>query len=358
MRAGSLRGTLLLTAALCAGLPCSGAAQGTLERSPNLDAGWIGLPWILELDLLDRFSDEDRGGFDVVSLPTFSLALGLPHDLLAGLRFAAQSPVPRDGGTEIEAFGRFAPWLEDAGDPLTLALQAGINAGTGSLDGEVSLARWLGPARLLGAARAFSDAYDEGDARAALAAGAVLHPFPGRIPVALAADVASLLDRDEGEEWAWSIGVQVGVSFTPNTVSLHLTNAGSGTLEGRTRGGDDVRLGLEITVPIPAGAFLGSFAPREAATAAVAAAPPGPPAVRVPIRRYAYLPARLEIDAGTTVEWVNEDAVVHTATADDASWNSGAIPPGRSWRATFSRPGIYPYHCGPHPFMKAAVVVR
>jgi plastocyanin len=64
------------------------------------------------------------------------------------------------------------------------------------------------------------------------------------------------------------------------------------------------------------------------------------------------------VPAGTTVEWTNGDAVVHTVSADDASFNSGAIAPGATWRATFTRPGTYAYHCGPHPFMKGVVIVR
>jgi plastocyanin len=74
--------------------------------------------------------------------------------------------------------------------------------------------------------------------------------------------------------------------------------------------------------------------------------------------RYLYAPKRLVIEAGTTVEWTNRDEMVHTVSADDGSWDSGAIRPGESWRATFTEPGVYPFHCGPHPFMKGVVVVR
>jgi len=31
--------------------------------------------------------------------------------------------------------------------------------------------------------------------------------------------------------------------------------------------------------------------------------------------------------------------------------------PGDSWQRTFDKPGTYPYTCGPHPEMKATIIV-
>ena len=64
------------------------------------------------------------------------------------------------------------------------------------------------------------------------------------------------------------------------------------------------------------------------------------------------------VRAGSVVEWVNRDAVVHTVNAEDGTFHSGAIEAGQSWRARFDEPGRYPYYCGPHPYMKGIVVVR
>jgi len=81
-------------------------------------------------------------------------------------------------------------------------------------------------------------------------------------------------------------------------------------------------------------------------------------AMHVEIQQLAFAPARIEIAAGTTVEWRNDDPVVHVVRADDGSWDSGDIAPGATWRHTFDRPGTYTYTCTPHPFMKGVVVVR
>jgi hypothetical protein len=44
------------------------------------------------------------------------------------------------------------------------------------------------------------------------------------------------------------------------------------------------------------------------------------------------------------VIWINNDNKSHSVTADDASFDSGPIPPGGSYTKEFSRPGVYTYH--------------
>jgi len=82
------------------------------------------------------------------------------------------------------------------------------------------------------------------------------------------------------------------------------------------------------------------------------------PVTKTEIKTMTFGLQRIEIPAGTTVTWTNNDPLVHTVTADDKSWDSGAIEPGKSWSHTFTQPGEYAFHCTPHPFMKAVVVVR
>ncbi|MGE5802245.1 MAG: plastocyanin/azurin family copper-binding protein, partial [Gemmatimonadota bacterium] len=72
----------------------------------------------------------------------------------------------------------------------------------------------------------------------------------------------------------------------------------------------------------------------------------------------AFLPSRIEVAAGATVTWTNNDPLAHSVTADDGSWDSGPIEPGKTFSRTFTQPGEYAVHCTPHPFMKAVIVVR
>lgn len=77
------------------------------------------------------------------------------------------------------------------------------------------------------------------------------------------------------------------------------------------------------------------------------------------IRRFTYIPAQIHVRAGQSVAWVNceEDGTPHTATANDASFDSGLLNPNGAYVRSFPSAGTVPYHCGLHPFMKATVVV-
>ena len=70
-----------------------------------------------------------------------------------------------------------------------------------------------------------------------------------------------------------------------------------------------------------------------------------------------YAPATVEVSAGTTVRWTNDDAVIHTVTARDGSFNSGVMKTGDEFSLTFDEPGTYDYFCAIHPLQGGQVVV-
>ena len=64
-----------------------------------------------------------------------------------------------------------------------------------------------------------------------------------------------------------------------------------------------------------------------------------------------FSPANLSISHGTTVTWMNGDAVNHTvgnATGSADIYTSGFIAPGSSFSHTFATPGTFAYYCGLH----------
>jgi plastocyanin len=97
------------------------------------------------------------------------------------------------------------------------------------------------------------------------------------------------------------------------------------------------------------------------------AAPPDPAAgsddpatggdVPVSIVDMVYAPATVEVTAGTTVHWTNDDSVIHTVTARDGSLNSGIMQTGAEFNLTFDEAGTFDYFCAVHPLMTARVVV-
>jgi plastocyanin len=146
---------------------------------------------------------------------------------------------------------------------------------------------------------------------------------------------------------------------------LHAANTNNATLQSASRGTGETRYGFEFTIPVTLSRYLGS---RRAApdTAGQLSAPENarqPPAadrdsITAVVQDFMFRPARLEVAAGTTVVWTNGGQVIHSVTAEDGSFDSGLIGVGERRGITFSRPGIFPFHCTPHPFMRGEVVVR
>ena len=74
---------------------------------------------------------------------------------------------------------------------------------------------------------------------------------------------------------------------------------------------------------------------------------------------FSFKPAKVTIQAGGKVTWKNMGQAPHTATADDGSFDTGTVDPGKlkSEAATFKQPGTYAYHCNIHPQMHGTIEV-
>ena len=87
-----------------------------------------------------------------------------------------------------------------------------------------------------------------------------------------------------------------------------------------------------------------------------------PKVVTVMIREFTFEPEILTVNEGDTVEWRNDDAVPHTATADGEAdkplFDSGNIQTGAAWRYAVQKKGTYDYICTLHPNMKGKLIVQ
>jgi plastocyanin len=72
------------------------------------------------------------------------------------------------------------------------------------------------------------------------------------------------------------------------------------------------------------------------------------PQATVDITQFQFKPKELVVAPGTVVTWTNLDAVSHTVTADDRSWDSDLFSTGGQFSMTFDVPGTYGYFCVPH----------
>ena len=77
-----------------------------------------------------------------------------------------------------------------------------------------------------------------------------------------------------------------------------------------------------------------------------------------------YIPSTLNISAGTTVVWENNDAAAHLATSGtpdggpDGIFDSGMIMGGATYEYEFAETGEFVYYCLVHPWMIGTVIVE
>jgi plastocyanin len=90
------------------------------------------------------------------------------------------------------------------------------------------------------------------------------------------------------------------------------------------------------------------------------AAPPTGVAARaekVEIVDFAYDPDPVTVQVGGKVTWLNQDSAPHTATAEDGSFDTGALEEGKLKSESFKQAGTYAYICEIHPDMHGTVEV-
>ena len=78
--------------------------------------------------------------------------------------------------------------------------------------------------------------------------------------------------------------------------------------------------------------------------------------IHVKIDQIAYAPAQISAHVGDTVEWDNNDIVVHTATARNGAWDV-TITPNSKGSIVLKSAGTVQYYCRYHPNMMGHIAV-
>jgi plastocyanin len=358
MRTRSLaRSRALVSGALLAASAAASHAQAALDRSPNLSGEWIGLPGTIYFNLVHRFTASDAPERKVANTPTFVLAAPISAFVAIGTTYGSNSTLAPRYPNEHEYFAHITPLRQRDGALVDLGAQLDYNDAARGADAELGVGRWFGRVRLLSAVRALRRV-DSSGYRAALAGASVIRLGSY---AALSGDVATVSHRLPGEQVAWAGALQLQLPLTPHTLAFQVTNVGTGTLQGSSRGDSQRRYGFEFTIPLTLQRYLPhrALAVRDSSMArqALRAVDPGPVTV-VRIQGLAFRIPDAPITAGTTVEWRNDDPLAHTVSAGDGSFQSPLIEPGQTWRHTFTKAGTYTFTCTPHPFMHGVIVVR
>ena len=89
-----------------------------------------------------------------------------------------------------------------------------------------------------------------------------------------------------------------------------------------------------------------------------AAATPAPDTIR--IGNFTFAPAVLEVPAGTSILFVNEDDVPHAIVGSDrdSPLKSPALDTNDRYSVKLTQPGTYHYFCSLHPRMTGTVIVK
>jgi plastocyanin len=101
------------------------------------------------------------------------------------------------------------------------------------------------------------------------------------------------------------------------------------------------RRSLLIAVALTLGAMSGS---AHAAT------------IQVVMENLVISPAEVSARVGDTIEWINKDVFVHTATARNGGFDV-TMPPKKTVTSVLKKAGTIEYYCRFHPNMKAVLTV-
>ena len=98
------------------------------------------------------------------------------------------------------------------------------------------------------------------------------------------------------------------------------------------------------TLPIVAMLVSGMFVSAHAET------------IQISMENLVISPAAATAKVGDTIEWINKDIFVHTATARNGDWDV-TMPPKKTVTLVLKKAGTIDYYCRFHPNMKATLTV-
>lgn len=343
------------TAVLMLASSAVGTAQSATARTTNLSGDWIGSVGTVYFNFIHRFESSPAPERKVTNSPTFLLATPVTSFAMVGTSYATNSTLAPRFPNEHEYFLRVSPVRQAGGAPLDAGVQVDYNDASRGTDAELAIGRMIGRLKVMGAGRVLSR-LDASGYEGAYGGGAVFRL--GRY-VALAADAASVAHRHE-EHVAWGAGLQFELPQTPHTMSLQVTNVGTSTLQGMSRGEGRARYGFEYTIPVTLRRYASHQSPaatRGGSSPITPSSTAAGPVVQLHIKSLAFQ-SQPTIAVGTTVEWINDDPLAHSVAAADSSFRSPLIQPGQSWKYTFTTAGKFAFACEPHPFMHGTVIVK
>ncbi|WP_407177403.1 cupredoxin domain-containing protein [Bradyrhizobium sp. STM 3562] len=79
--------------------------------------------------------------------------------------------------------------------------------------------------------------------------------------------------------------------------------------------------------------------------------------IQITMENLEIAPAVASAKVGDTIEWINKDVLVHTATARNGDFDV-TLPPKKTASVVLKKAGTVDYYCRYHPNMKATLKVE
>jgi plastocyanin len=79
--------------------------------------------------------------------------------------------------------------------------------------------------------------------------------------------------------------------------------------------------------------------------------------IQISMDKLQISPATATAKVGDTVEWINKDALVHTATARNGDFDV-TLPANKTVSSVLKKAGTVEYYCRFHPNMKATLKIE
>ena len=90
---------------------------------------------------------------------------------------------------------------------------------------------------------------------------------------------------------------------------------------------------------------------------AAVAVPAHAATIQIVMENLVFAPAEVSAKVGDTIEWVNKDAFLHSATARNGDFDVN-LPPKKTVSSVLNKAGTVEYYCRYHPNMKAVLKIE
>src|SRR5690242_1852802 len=177
-------------------------AQSLMYRGPNLGGTWVPDAGVVQFNFIHRFyAAPAAGSHKITNFPTFTLALGLGHDVAIGTHYGTNSFVVQNPyrPNETELYARWRVIGAEGKEGFAVSVTPAYNFAAHSADGELGVDYTVGRLTLSGAARGMSKAFGIDTARAAFAGGVAARLTDY---VAVSADIGSFVSPTVRAAWS------------------------------------------------------------------------------------------------------------------------------------------------------------